>query len=58
MVETVTGAIGSETAIAMQMSSPMGIHVMAVHAVSVIANWSVSVRHTARKTCYDANSEN
>jgi len=56
MVEAVTAAIGSETAIAMQMSIPMGVHVMAVHAVCVIVVWSVSVRYAARKTCYDANS--
>jgi len=56
MIETVAGAEGSETAIAMQMSIPMGVHVMAVHAVSVIADWSVSVRYAARQTCYDANS--
>ena len=55
-VETVAGAEGSETAIAMQMSIPMGVHVMAVHTVSVIADWSVSVRYAARKTCYNANS--
>jgi hypothetical protein len=55
MVEAVTGAIGSETAIAMQMSIPVGVHVMAAHAVSVIAYCSVSVRYAARQTCYDAN---
>jgi hypothetical protein len=56
MIETVAGAKGSETAIAMQVSIPMGVHVTAVHALSVIVDWSVSVRYAARKTCYDANS--
>ena len=58
MVETVAGAIGSQAAIAMQMSIPMGVHVMAVHTAAVIVDWPVSVRYATRKACYDANSKN